>query len=181
MKFFSGCLVGLLLGVLLSVFAVVGYTLFNTSDLVPMPPSPSISDADLTITIRQQYLNDHLRAGLAARGMNASDLAVILHAQNRAEATMTTALSALGQSITVHPHALFHFGLTNGKITLEIDQVDVSGLAIPQDIVNQQMGTLRQYAEDQLNSEMKRMLANSGLRVVGIQTAEGSLTVQLSR
>jgi hypothetical protein len=181
MKFASGCLSGLLLGILLSALAFVGYTLFSSNGLVPLSPASSGTNPDLTITMSQQYLNDQLRTGLAARGMRPSDLTVALHSPNRAEATMTMPLTVLGQTLNVQSHASLHFGLANGSITLELDQVDVSGLGIPQAIVNQEMGTLMRYADDQLNTEMRRMLAGTGLHVVGIAATEGALTVQLSR
>jgi uncharacterized protein YpmS len=181
MKFSSGCLLGLLLGIALSIIVVVGYVVFNSTDLLPLTPASSVSNPDLTVTIKEQYLNDQLRKGLAARGMDSSDMTVALHAPNRADATMTMSLTALGQTFKVRPQASFHFVLSNGMVSFELDKVAVSGLGIPQEIVNQQMGTLKSYAENQLNAELRQVLANSGLHIVGIEVTEGALIVKLSR
>ena len=114
MKFSSGCLIGILLGIVLSVLAFFGYTLFISAGSPPLLPAASVGEADVAITINAQYLNDQIRKGVAARGMNVSDLTVALHAPNRADVTMTMDVTVLGRSINVRPDASFHFGVSNG-------------------------------------------------------------------
>ena len=65
-------------------------------------------------------------------------------------------------------------------VTFDLDKVDISGFDLPQAVVNQQIGSLKQYGEDQLNADLKRELANSGLHVVGIESTDSALTVKLS-
>lgn len=181
MKFTSGCLLGILFGVLVSVLLFVGYSFFNSPENLQLVPASGAADADLAVTIQQQYLNDQLRKYMAARGMNVSDLSLALHAPNRAEATMTMPIDVLGESITLKPHATLHFGVSKGVVSIEVDKVDISGFDVPQDVINQQTGTFKQSAEDQLNTELKKSLANSGLHVTGIELTEGALTIKLSR
>jgi hypothetical protein len=180
MKFSLGCLVGVLLGIALAILAYAGYTFFNPAYKMPLAPVSSLGDPDLTVTIKEQYLNEQLRKGLEARGMNAGDLTIDLHAPNRAVAAMSFGVKVLGQSFRVRPLASFHFGVANGTVTFELDNVDVAGFTVPQDIVNQQIGDLQRYADDQLNGELKRVLANTGLHVVGVESTESALIVRLS-
>jgi uncharacterized protein YpmS len=180
MKSFSGCLVGVLLGIVLSVLVYAGYTILSSSDTLPLLPASSVSNPDLTITISEQYLNDQLRKGLAGRGMKVTDMTVNLHASNRADASMTMSITVLGESINIRPNASIHFGVSNGLVTFDIDKVDVSGFSVPQQVVNQEIGSFKQYGQDEFNAEMKRELANTGLHVVGIESTEGALTLQLS-
>lgn len=181
MKFGSGCLFGIVFGFLAAVVIFLGSSLLNNPENLQLFPAAGVGDADMTVTIQQPYLNDQLRKGAATRGMNVSDLSVALHSPNRAEATMSTSVDLLGQSYTLRPHVTFHFGVADGLVSITVDKVDVSGFSVPQDIVNQEMGSFKQYAEDQINSELKRGLGNSGLHVVGIESTEGALTIKLSR
>jgi uncharacterized protein YpmS len=180
MKFSLGCLTGLFLGIVLAVTALAGYAFLNSSNSPPFSTNASATNTDLTVTITENYLSDQLGEVLAARGLKASDLSVTLHAPNRADVTMTTTLTFLGQALQVRPRASFRIRITNGNLALDLDQVNLGGLAIPQEIVNQQMDPFKRYV-DQLDAELNRSLAASGLHVVGVQATEGALTVQLSR
>ncbi len=180
MRFSSGCLVGILLGIALAVLAYAGYAFLNSTEQLPLTPASSVNEPDVTVTIKEQYVNDQVRKAFVAHGMEPGDLTIELHAPNRAEATMSLDLTILGQSLNVRPHTSFHFGVTNGLVTLDVDSVDVSGFRVPQDIVNQQTANFKRFGEDQLNGELKRVLANTGLHVVGIESTEGALVVQLS-
>lgn len=181
MRFSTGCLLGLLLGVLLSVLAIVGYTLVNPSDNLPLSPVSSGAQTDLTITVGQQYLNERVRQDMATRGMGVTDLNIELHAPNRAEAVMSMSISVLGEPLLVHPRAYLHFGLTKGLVSFEIDRVDISGFSVPQDVVDKEMGTFKQSAQAQLNSELKQMLLSTGLHVVSVEATEGAAIIKLSR
>ncbi len=181
MRFSAGCLLGIIAGLLIAIAGYVGYTFIFSSANLPLFPATTSGDPDLTITIGESYLNDQLRAGLAAQGLNLSDLAVKLHAPNRADATMTLNLRVLGQPITVHPDATLHFGVSNGTITLTLDQVNVSGFSVPQNIVNQQLGDFQRVAQNELNAEAKRILANTGLHIIGVEATESTLIIKLAR
>jgi LmeA-like phospholipid-binding len=181
MKFSTGCLTGIVLGILFAVGAFFAYTFLFYSDNLDLFPATVSGDPDLTVTISQSYLNDELRAGLAARGLNTSELAVKLHAPNQADASMTLNLKLLGQSFSVRPQATFHFGVSQGAIQIVLDRVNVAGFSVPQSVVNQQLGDLQRYAQDQLNAEVERTLANTGLHVIGVETTENDLIVKLAR
>jgi hypothetical protein len=181
MKSLSGCLVGVLLGVVLSVIGYVGYNFLNSSDLLPLLPASSVSNPDVTLTVSEQYLNDQLRKGLATSGLKLNNLTVDLHASNRADASMTMSVTVLGQSLNIRPDASLHFGVSNGLVTFDIDKVTVSGFSVPQEVVNQEIGSFKRYGQDQFNAELKRELANTGLQVVGIESTETALTLRLSR
>lgn len=181
MKFSSGCLVGVLLGIILSVAGLAAWTFLNSRENLALFPASSAGDPDVTVTLKEQYIDDQLQAGMAVSGVKLSDIMLNLHSANRAEATMAMPLTVLGKSIIVRPHASFHFGLSNGSIAFDIDKVDVSGIAVPQDILNQQIGVFKQYGQDQLNAELSRMLAYTGLHIIGIESTEGALILKLSR
>ncbi len=181
MRFSAGCIIGLILGVLLALAAVAGYAFLSSPDQLALFPASNSSDPDLTITIGESYLNDQLRAELAAQKMNLGDLGINLHAPNRADASMTLNLTILGQALRVRPDASFHFAVNNGLVTLTLDQVNVAGVSVPQQLVTQQLGDFQRYAQDVLNAEVKRSLANTGLRLVGIEATENTLIIKLSR
>jgi hypothetical protein len=181
MRFTAGCLTGIIVGIILAIGGYAAYTfLFSTDNLSLFPASPA-GNPDLTITISEAYLNDQLQAGLAAQGLSLSDLAIKLHAPNRAAAGMTMNIRVLGQPFSIHPQASFHFGVTSGAIFIALDQVNVAGFNVPQNVVDQQLGGFQRYAESELNAEAKRALASTGLHVIGVQATENALIIQLAR
>jgi hypothetical protein len=93
---------------------------------------------------------------------------------------MTLGVVILGQSFNVRPRASFHFGVENGLVTLDVDSIDVSGFRVPQTILNRQADNFKRFGQDQLNGELKRVLVNTDLHVVGVESTEGALVVKLS-
>jgi hypothetical protein len=170
-----------MLGVALAGAMFLGISFLNSPDQLLLFPAAGPDNPDLTITISEAYLNDQLRANLAARGMNLGDLGVKLHAPNRAEVSMTLNLAILNQALLVRPKASFHFAVNGGLVTLVLEQVTISGFNVPQDIMNQQLGSFQRYAQDVLNTEVKRTLTNTGLHLVGVESTENALIIKLAR
>ncbi|MGB8643604.1 MAG: LmeA family phospholipid-binding protein [Anaerolineae bacterium] len=181
MRFTVGCLIGAVAGILLAALAVAGYLFFNTRENLPLFPVAPAGAGDVTITIGEAYINDQMRTTLAARGMNITNPSFDLHAPNRATASGDLAFVVLGAPVTVRPTVNMHFGLSNGQVTFDLDQVSVSGFSVPQNIVNQQVGNFKQAIQDQVNADLKRWLANTGLRIVGVEATETNLIVKLAR
>jgi len=122
-----------------------------------------------------------LQQALAAQGMNLGDLAVNLHAPNRADASMTLNVRALNQQISVRPTASLHFGVAGGAITLVLDHISISGFNVPASLVSAQLGEVQRVAQNEINAQAKRMLANSGLRIIGVEATESALVIKLAR
>lgn len=181
MKFFAGCLVGGVVGVLLAIGAFLVHTSSSAHTGLELTPLVSADNPDLTITLSEAYLNAQLRAGVATRGLDASDLSINLHAPNRADATMTFQTTVLNQSISLHPNISFHFGVSKGLVTLAVDKINISGISVPNEIVNQQVARFQRAAEDIFNAEVKRLLANTGLRLVSVEATENVLIIKLAR
>ncbi len=181
MRFSAGCLLGTLLGLVLAAAAFFAFTLFNSSSVLPLVPAASPGASDLQITIGEAYLNQQIQAGLAQRGMDLGDIAVNLHAPNRADVSLGLNVRVLNQSFAIRPTAAYHFGVSNGSVVLTLDGVDVGGLQVPQQLVNQQVGNLQRLAQEEINAELKRMLANTGLHVTSVEASEGELIVKLAR
>ncbi len=179
MRVFSGCLL-LILGFVLGVGAFLAYSFFTSPSTLPLLPASAVSGADVTITASEQFVNDQLRAGLGG-GLLGTDLGINLHAPNRADVSATFPVTLLGQSLNVRPKAAMHFGVSNGAITIDLDRVDVAGFNVPQQIIAQQVSNLKRAAEEEINAEIKRALANTGLRVVAVEAEENSLLIKLSR
>jgi hypothetical protein len=175
-----GCL-GFIIGIVCAGLAYFAFTFLNAGGQPPLVPASAVNDPDLTITVSQGYINDQLRAGMAARGLNGMDLSLQLHAPNRADASLTFPLTVLGETVDVSPQAALHFGVARGGVTVAVDGIDVGGVAVPQDLVQQRVALLEQYAQDQINATLKRQLTGTGLRLVGVQCTDSDLIVQLSR
>jgi hypothetical protein len=71
--------------------------------------------------------------------------------------------------------------MKQGRATVQVDQVDVSGFNVPQDLVEQNMGNFKNVGEDALNNELKRGLANTDLHVVAVEATEGAMIFKMSR
>lgn len=181
MRFTAGCLVGVILGIIVAAMSAGAYLFFSTREDLPLFPVSSSGDAEVTITVREAFLNHQMQSSLRAQGLNVSDPSFNLHAPNRATASGNFTFVILQVPVTVRPTVNMHFVVTNGQVAFEIDQVDVSGFAIPQDLVNRQVGNFKQVVQNQLNADIKNWLAGTGLHVVDVQATEAELLVRLGR
>lgn len=181
MKSSTGCLIGIVLGLALAAVAFAGLTLFDAPSPALLPGAVTPGPTDLTITVSQAYLNQMIRAGMAARGLDWGEISIGLHSPNRAEATTSLSLNVLDTEFSLRPKVTFHFEVNKGTVNIVVDQVDVAGLTLPRDLVDERIGQIRQYAQAEINAELNRVLANSGLRVSAIEVAEGQLIVRLAR
>ncbi len=178
MRFLSGCLMGLLLAALL----FVGYFIFFAQGSLPLEPATATAtQSDMTVIMSERLVNTQMRAQARAQGQPIQNMTLKLHAPNRADVTGTMTIALFGEGITVQPQASLHFGVTNGRVAVTIDSVNVSGFNVPSDIVDSQARGLKADAETQLNTQLQRALANTGLHLVSIEATESELIMRLSQ
>ncbi len=182
MRFSTGCVLGVILGLLIAAAGVGGYLFFNMRENLPLfPATQQTNSADVTVAVGQEYLNQQMQALLATRGMSAEASSFRLHAPNQAVASADFAFLILGQTFTIRPDVYMHFNIADEAIAVDIDRVDISGFSVPQELLDLQMSNFRQIAQDQLNSDIKNWIAGSGLRLVSIEATEGQLVLKFSR
>lgn len=178
MRFIAGCLVGAiaLLG--------IGGSAIVLSGLVPPAAQPmqaalaqSTPVSDMVVTLSERYLNYSLGKGLPAGGQ-VRDVQLDLHPNNLASATATIPINAF---ITVRPKATLRLGVGEGKVTIDVMQVDVGGLGIPNSLIEPQIDDLKRSAESQLNSQLSALAASSGLRLYALSTGENTLTLSFTQ
>ncbi len=181
MKYVAGCLMGAILTLGIVVLGFLAYTFMLPAELVPLAAPSSPANADVIVMVSDAYMTQQARARAPSMGLtNMQNLAIKVHAPNRAETTMDFSVSVLGMPLTIHPHAWMHFELNRGKISVQVDSVDVSGITVPQDIVNQQMGNFKSLGDQIFNQELTRGLAGTDLHIVGIEATEGALVLKFS-
>jgi hypothetical protein len=66
-------------------------------------------------------------------------------------------------------------------MTLIVDNVDVGGFTIPRSAIDPQVTQFTRNAETQLNRELTRILANTGLHLSSVEATEDTLIFKLSQ
>ncbi len=170
------------MGLGLAVFGAAAYFFLLPSQQLSLFPATAQGGGDVVVSVSEAYVTQQARMRMPQLGMgNMQNLVIKMHAPNRAEATMDFNITVFGVPVTIHPHAWIHFEMKQGRATVQVDQVDVSGFNVPQELVNQNMGNFKNVGEDALNNELKRGLANTDLHVSAIEATEGMLIFKLSR
>ncbi len=181
MRTLVGFILGLVVGILMAACGVGGYLFMSTSSSVAAIPTTPTGQADVAIAVSESYINQQMQASLKKQGLAISNPTLDLHAPNLATASGDFTFQVLGIPITVRPTINMHFVVNNGKVTFEIDQVDVSGFTIPQDLVNAQAANFKQVAEAELNAQVQDALKGSGLNVLSVEATETALVVKLGQ
>jgi uncharacterized protein YpmS len=163
---------GLACGVLLVLVAGLAFGALNKQGpgLAVAPPS---GNAPVTVTLDESAINSQLK-NMLPPDSGISDATVKLQEPNQAMVEVQTKL--LG--IPVSPEATVQFALDEGAIRIKVMNVDLGGLTIPYGSLLERISGLEKTAEEQLNQEMARALAGTGLQVQRVSVSDSTLVVE---
>ena len=165
-------LLGLACGLLLVLVAGLAFGALNKQGPA-LAVAPSSGSASVKMTLDQAVINSQLRKMLTADS-GISDATVKLEEPNQAVVEVQTKL--LG--IPVSPKITVQFAVDGDAIRIKVMNVDLGGLIIPYGSLLEQISGLEKTAEEQLNQEMARALADTGLKVQRVSVSDSTLVVE---
>lgn len=130
-------------------------------------------DADLTLTVSERYLNRQLSQGLPQDGA-VQDTRLDLHANNLADVLATVEVNS---SLTVRPKLSLALSIQNGRMVINVQQIDVGGFDVPQSWIEPQIAALKQTTEREFNRQFTDLEKSSGLKLLSLSTSENTLTL----
>jgi|GEM_PF-2851719 len=150
----------------------------SASDAHAVPPLQSLpaqttDNHDMVVTLSERYLNRQLTKNMPQDGA-ATDVRLDLHEGNTANVSATIQLNSL---LTVQPNASLKFNVVNGRITIEVTQVDVGGFGVPSSLIEPQITQVKANAESELNRQLADLQMTTGLKLQVLSTTENSLTL----
>ncbi|MBI4674738.1 MAG: hypothetical protein HY741_24090 [Chloroflexi bacterium] len=150
----------------------------TATDLQAMPPlqrlaAQATGNDDMIVTISERYLNRKMTQG-SPQDSQVSNVRLDLHAGNIANVYATVQINAL---LTVQPNATVQFSVSNGRMQIKVQQVQVGGFGVPSNLVERQIAELQSNAETQLNQQLAEVEKGAGLKPSAVSTTENSLTL----
>jgi hypothetical protein len=101
-----------------------------------------------------------------------------LHANNLANVSATVQVNSL---VRVTPNISLQLGVANGRIVINVLQVNVGGFGVPSSMIEPQIQQLKQNAEDDLNTQLAVLQNATGLKLQTLSTTENSLTLEFAQ
>ena len=65
----------------------------------------------------------------------------------------------------------------NGQIVVHVQNVNVGGFGVPGSLIEPQINQMKQNAETNLNTQLEKFTASSGLKLQALSTTENSLSL----
>lgn len=135
--------------------------------LAPLPPT--VPGAQ-TFALAESDLNQLLNQNLPPGG-EVSNVVLDLHAGNTANVSATLRLN----SLSLQPNALLRATVADNRIAIEVTQVRVGGFGVPSSMIEPQIAELKNMAERELNSQLAKLEANTGLELQALETTENEM------
>lgn len=169
-----GC-IGIGLGVIVGIVLAFGANaLFAGRTPNIAVPTLLPGQPDLTVTTSAAYLNAQAQPLARATGL-ARQVTLSFSAPNLCRAVV---VSDLGTALTLNATITMRVAVQNGRITLTVQDTQVSGTSIAQVVVAQQVEKIRAQAEEQINRQLQRALQGTGMRLVGVTFTPSEVTLQ---
>jgi hypothetical protein len=140
----------------------------------PLQPASaqSTDGADMIVTLSERFLNRKIVEGMP-QGDEISNPQIDLHADALADFTATVRSGFL----TVTPRASVRLAVQNGRIVIDVLNVDVGGFGVPSSMIQPQIDQLKATAETELNKQFADLEKTTGLKLHSLTTTENSLTL----
>ena len=166
-------LLGLACGLLLVLVAGLAFGALNKQGPA-LAVTPSSGNAPVKVTLDESVINSQLKKMLAPDS-GISDATVKLEEPNQAVVEVQTRL--LG--IPISPEVTVQFAVDgDDAIRINVMNIDLGGLKIPYGPLLEQISGLEKTAEEQLNQEMTRALADTGLKVQRVSVSDSTLVLE---
>lgn len=169
-----GCL-GIGLGVIVGIGLAFGANALFAGR-APNIAAPTLlpGQPDLTVTTSAAYLNTLVQPLARATGL-ARQATLSFSTPNLCRAVV---VSDLGTALTLNATITMRVAVQNGRITLTVQDTQVSGTSIAQVVVAQQVEKIRAQAEEQINRQLQRAVQGTGMRLVGIAFTPSEVMLQ---
>ena len=138
------------------------------------PAAPANGNAGTDFTLRESDLNQNIAQGLS--GGEISNAHIDIHPGELADVTATISTGGLNLS----PKASVKISVQNGRMVLDVLNVEVGGFGVPSSLIEPQIAQVKQAAETELNKQFDTIRASSGLTLQSVTTNEGSLTLHFA-
>ena len=145
-----------------------------TVTLVPLvptvPPSLPTQGANTQVfTISENELNQQLNQNLQNAPL--SNVVLDFHAGNTANVRATLRVNEL----TLQPNLSIRIAVSNGRITIDVTDVNVGGFGVPRSMIEPQIQQVKEMAEREFNSLLAKMEGSTGLKLQAVSTTENEL------
>jgi hypothetical protein len=170
-----------MLGLVAGAVLTFGAMSFLTKEASPVAnqPIPSASRADVTITVSASYLNAQLQQVVKQTGF-AKQATLTLVAPNIVQVIIAVETKILGQTVSGNATVRLRVSVQNGRVSLGVEKIDVSGIGVSQSLVAPMAEQLRAQAEDQINKMIQRELQGTGLRLVNLRMTPSEIAADLA-
>ena len=141
----------------------------------PLQPAPAqaTDNADMTVTLSERYMNNNIARGLAQGGSVES---AQLDIQSNA-VVVIDAVMQVNSQLRLSPRVTTQLTAENGRIVVNVQNVNVGGFGVPSSLIEPQINQMKQNAETNLNTQLEKFTASSGLKLQALSTTENSLSL----
>jgi hypothetical protein len=150
--------------------------------LAPAPQdSGSVSTTyDVRVIIGEKYVNSQMLVALR-NDPALQDPTIDMLPPNRARGTATVNLKILGTTLSLRPGVLMHFDVANGRATMTVDSIDLGGLSVPTNAIQNDIERIQKVAEDQINVDIQNAIRGTNLKLSGISATDDSLVIDFNQ
>jgi hypothetical protein len=174
-----GGLIGGVVGVGIGLLLGVGGLLLISSANAPRiaQPAPATSGAPLIVILADEtYFNQEVYNAMAGDPLY-ENLFVDLQPPNLALASINA--EVLG--IAVNPTMTFQYSVVGEEIDVAILGLDVAGLNMPLDLIQEPVDALEAEIQRQVNEIADAMLEDTGLILLSVGATDGDLVIELTQ
>jgi hypothetical protein len=137
---------------------------------------------DFRIVIRESFLLEQMETqfqpilnNLPSYGIPLEEPAINLLPDNRIAVSATTQVPFLNRPVTVRPTVTIALAAENNRMSLEIESVNLEGIALPAALIAPQIEGIQTQLETQINLVLEQFSRIFELELVGIGTTEDLL------
>jgi hypothetical protein len=127
------------------------------------------------VTIQEALLNIQIGAGVPEGGQ-ISNPSINLLPDNLAELTANVNTGL----IVVKPKATLKLSAQDGRIVIDVLNIDVGGVALPSNVIEPQIAVIKRDAEDRLNQQFSELEKSTGLKLQSIRTTDNELILRFA-
>ena len=178
----KGCawvVVGIIIGAVLVVVGMMGWTLLVPWHAPPLELPPVPGEPAITVTVSESYLNRRLASELAERDITGL-------AQASVDVQLEGVLSILVEgrigmgSLELFPKGTIVTQLNGGDgSTLSIVRLEVAGVPIPKELLPEPAKQVVDVVEAEVNAAIGSTMQRQGLRIARTETTGWAITAYL--
>ena len=167
---FRGAFIGITLALLLSMLTLPALAKVT----IQQPPTPE-PKAVVTILVDEAYVNQIVDDALKDQ-TGITNPVVDLQAPNQALVTLSVKLAS---GITIRPTVTLSFSVVNNKVDIQIKNINMQGIMVPQWIVAPPLEGLVQKMEQEINQVVASTENATGLVLTGVSSTNSELVIAL--